>query len=147
MLAVGGDDPVVGAQHRDDAGGDRLLAVIEMQEAADLLLGVELGAFVLEPPDADHAGEQVEHMRAVEMGFVVSSVMLVGLQGRDVALGQAQFARLQQAAHDLAAAGLGQVLAEHDLARRDGRAELLAGMAAQLAFELVEGSKPGFRAT
>jgi hypothetical protein len=48
VFAVGRDDPVAIGQDRDDPGGDRLLPVIEMQEAADLLLRVELGAFVLE---------------------------------------------------------------------------------------------------
>ena len=42
VLAIGGDDAVALLQHRDDADGDRLLAVIEMQKAANLLLRVEL---------------------------------------------------------------------------------------------------------
>ena len=54
MLAVGRDDPVTFLQHRDDADGDRFLAVIKVQEAPDLFLGVELGALVLEAADADH---------------------------------------------------------------------------------------------
>ena len=70
MLAVGRDDPVALLEHRDDADGDRLLAVIEMQEASDLLLGVELGAFVLEPANADHLLQQVEHMRARQARLV-----------------------------------------------------------------------------
>jgi hypothetical protein len=40
-----------------------------MQEAADLLLGVELGAFVLEMADADHALEQVCDMGMGQVGL------------------------------------------------------------------------------
>jgi GTP cyclohydrolase III len=68
VLAVGGDNAVVFAENGDHAHGDRLLAVIEMQEPADLLLGVELGAFVLEMADADHALEQLEHMGMRQVG-------------------------------------------------------------------------------
>lgn len=64
MFAIGRDDPVARLEHRDYADGDRLLSVIEVQEAPDLLLGVELGAFVLEPADADHVLKQVESMRS-----------------------------------------------------------------------------------
>jgi hypothetical protein len=40
MLAVGGDNAIARFQERNDAGGDGLLAVIEVQEAANLLLCV-----------------------------------------------------------------------------------------------------------
>ena len=62
VLAIGGDDPVALLQHRDDADGDRLFAVIEMQEAADLFLRVELRALVLEAADADHLLQQIQRM-------------------------------------------------------------------------------------
>jgi hypothetical protein len=137
VFAIGGDDPVAIGQHRDDPGGDRLFPVIEMQEAADLLLRVKLGAFVLELADADHVSEQVQHMGPVEARFVdhghVSSVSSVEMSP----FGQAKLARLQKAAHDLARAGLGQGLAEHDLARGDGGAELLARMAADGPFQVL----------
>jgi hypothetical protein len=78
VFAIGCDDPVAIGQDRDDPGRDRLLPVIEMQEAADLLLRVKLRAFVLEFADADHVSEQVQNMGPVEMRFVdhghVSSV-------------------------------------------------------------------------
>ena len=35
MLAVGGDDPIALLKDRNDADGDRLLAIVEMKEAAD----------------------------------------------------------------------------------------------------------------
>ena len=62
MLAIGGDDPVARLEHRDDTDRHRLLSVIEMQEASDLLLGVKLGTFVLEPANADHVPQQVERV-------------------------------------------------------------------------------------
>ena len=65
-----------------------------------------------------------------------------------VAFGQAQFARLQQAAHDLAAAGFGQVGAEVDLLRRHRRAEALAARCPSSSRRRAsDGSKPGFSAT
>ena len=54
VLAIGRDDPVALFEHRDDADRDRFLAVVEMHEASDLLLRVELRALVLEAADADH---------------------------------------------------------------------------------------------
>ena len=66
MLAIGRDDPVPLLEHRDHTHGDRLLSVIEVQEASDLFLGVKLRAFVLEPADADHVLQQVERMGSGE---------------------------------------------------------------------------------
>ena len=64
VLAVGCHQPVVCPQCADHAGGDRLLAVIEMQEAADLSRTVEFGTFRLKPADTDHAAQKVQHMVA-----------------------------------------------------------------------------------
>ena len=133
VLAIGGDDPVALFQHRDDADGDRFLAVVEMQKPADLLLRVEFGAFVLEPADADHLLQQIQHVLARQMrlvGWLRSS--LLAFERRNVALRQAELAGLEQAAHDLAAARLRQVLPKRDVLRRDRRAEALARMAEQL---------------
>ena len=49
------------------------------------------------------------------------------LQCGEVAFRQAEFAGAQQAAHDLAAAGLGQVVAEDDLVRCHGRDRAVGG--------------------
>ena len=48
VAAVGGDDVVVGAEDGADAGGDRLLAEVGVQVAADAALAVELDAGLLE---------------------------------------------------------------------------------------------------
>ena len=44
VLAIGGDDRIARLERRHDADRDRLLAVIEVQEASDLLLRVQLDA-------------------------------------------------------------------------------------------------------
>ena len=54
MVAVGGDHPVLRLAQRDQAGADRLLADIQVQEAADLALLVELGSSLLHPADQHH---------------------------------------------------------------------------------------------
>ena len=60
MLAVGRDDRVVGLQRLHRADGDRLLADVEMQEAADLGGAVQLGAFLFEAADAHHLAQELE---------------------------------------------------------------------------------------
>ena len=60
VLAVRRDDGVVRAEHLHHADRDRLLAVVEMQEAADLPGAVELRAAVLELADAQHLAQQVQ---------------------------------------------------------------------------------------
>ena len=66
------------------------------------------------------------------------------LQRGDVALGQAELARLEQAAHDLPAARLRDALDELDLLGRDDRAEPRArACATQLPLELVRGLEAG----
>ncbi len=83
------------------------------------------------------ASSRCEKSRPVEMDLLRS--LLVALQGREIALGQAQLARLEQPAHDLAAARLGQVGAEVDLLGRHRGAEALAGMAEQVAAQRLVG--------
>lgn len=68
MLAVGGHDGVLGRQGLEHSNGHRLLAVVEVQEAANFGGGVELGALLLQPPDADHGMQQVQSMNAVQGG-------------------------------------------------------------------------------
>ena len=60
MVAVGGDDVVVLAQQRAGADGDGLLAVVEMEEAADPALLVDAQAAVLEGADTHHVGVELE---------------------------------------------------------------------------------------
>ena len=54
VLAVSGNHPVILAKNRDHSNRDCLFAVVEVEEAADLLLGVKFGALVLEVANADH---------------------------------------------------------------------------------------------
>ena len=63
VLTVGGDDPVACLEHGNDADCDRFLAIIEMQKAADLFLGIELGANTFKMADADHLPQQFQRMR------------------------------------------------------------------------------------
>ena len=135
MLAIGGDHRVGWRQRLHRTDGDRLLADVEMQEPADLLPLIKLGAFLLEAPDAEHLRAAVSSKCSrVRCGFGAWVSLMTSLsKRRQVALGQAKFAGLQQAAHDLAAARLGQVGAEVDLLGRDRGAEALARVAEELA--------------
>src|SRR5512144_998038 len=54
VLAIGCDNTVALFQDRDDTDSDRFLAIIDMQEPADLFLRVKLNAFAFEATDADH---------------------------------------------------------------------------------------------
>ena len=54
VLAIGRDDGVVRRERLHHADGHGFLADVEVQEAADLLRGVKLDAFLLEAPDAQH---------------------------------------------------------------------------------------------
>src|SRR5690606_1936102 len=46
----------------DRADRDRLLTDVEVEEAADLALRIELGRLLLEAPDAEHLPEQVHEV-------------------------------------------------------------------------------------
>jgi hypothetical protein len=59
MLAIGRDHRVDRRQRLHRTDGDRLLADIEVQKTADLLLLIKLGAFLLEAPDAHHCPQQL----------------------------------------------------------------------------------------
>ena len=54
VVAVGRHDVVIRAERRDGADGHRLLADVEMQEAADLSGGVGACRLLLEAPDEVH---------------------------------------------------------------------------------------------
>ena len=124
VLAIGRDDGVLGRKRLHDADRNRLLAIIEVQKAEDLLRLVQLDAFRLEMPDADHLAQQMMQMGVVETDLGADRrSSLVAFEGGQIAFGKAEFARLQQPAHDLAAAGFRQVGAEVDLLRRHRRAE------------------------
>lgn len=67
MVAVGGDDVVVGAEQRDDARGDGFLADVEVAEATDATDRVHLGAPLFEAALQEHAVQQL----AMQRGIVV----------------------------------------------------------------------------
>ena len=67
VLAIGGDHRILGPDGLHDPDRDRLLAVVEVQKAPDLLRLVQLEALLLEPADADHLLEQMEIVRVVEV--------------------------------------------------------------------------------
>ena len=54
VVAVGGDEVVVGAQEAHRPDPHRFLSDVEVEEAADLPLDVELGAALLEAADEEH---------------------------------------------------------------------------------------------
>jgi hypothetical protein len=60
VLAIRGDDRIVRGERVDGANGDRLLTDVQVQEAADLELAIEIGAPFLEAPDAHHVAQQRE---------------------------------------------------------------------------------------
>ena len=64
MLAIGGHDRILGPEHLHHAHRDRLFAVAQVQEAANLLLLIELRAAILEAADAQHLREQIQHLLA-----------------------------------------------------------------------------------
>jgi hypothetical protein len=73
VVAVGGDDVVVGAQHADRADGHRLLAAVEVAEAADLLVLVEHRRPLFEPADQQHLPQPIQGLVAgddrLDVGF------------------------------------------------------------------------------
>ena len=66
MLPVRGHDGVVGPEGLEDPDGDRLLAHVEVEEAADLLTAAPLDAALLGPADGEHLVEQVQRVLALE---------------------------------------------------------------------------------
>ena len=97
VLAVGGDDRVVRRERLHHADRDSLLADVQVQEAADLRRGVELGALLLEAADAQHlaaAGAARGRVRRRQgtagAGAVGGEALMPSalLQGREIALRQ-----------------------------------------------------------
>jgi hypothetical protein len=60
VLAISRYDGVLGPERLHHADRHCLLAVAQMQEAADLLFAVELNAAILEAADAQHLAQQLE---------------------------------------------------------------------------------------
>src|SRR3990167_3699814 len=54
VLAVGGEDGILGRKRRHDPGGDGLLAYIQMEESPDLPGAIEFGRFLFKSPDPEH---------------------------------------------------------------------------------------------
>jgi hypothetical protein len=70
VLAVGADHRVARPQRLHPAHRHRLLADVEVQEPADLLLLVELGRLLLQPADPQHLGVEVQAVLARREVFV-----------------------------------------------------------------------------
>ena len=81
VLAIGRDHCIRRRKRLHRANGDRLLADVEMQKSADLLLLIKLGAFLLEAADADHRAQQCQQMLARSDAALVAwlSFMATGL--------------------------------------------------------------------
>src|SRR5262249_15726403 len=71
VVAVVGDQVVVGAHLAYGADPDRLLADVEVEEAADLPLDVELGAALLEPSDEQHLAVEGQRLRSIHLSYSV----------------------------------------------------------------------------
>jgi len=67
VIAVRRDDVVIGTEHRDRAGAHRLLADVQVAEAADLAQRIRLGSAFLEPALQEHRAEQLEVQRGVAL--------------------------------------------------------------------------------
>jgi hypothetical protein len=66
VLAIRRNDRIVRRQRLHGADGHRLLSDTKMKEAADLSGAVQLGAFLLETPDAQHLGEERHRVMAIQ---------------------------------------------------------------------------------
>ena len=62
VVAVGRQQVVVRPHRLACAGGDGLLADVQVQKAADLAGGVQLGCFLLEPADQRHLPVQLQQL-------------------------------------------------------------------------------------
>ena len=60
MVAVAGDDLVVGLKNGLDADDDGFLADVEVAEAGDEAHAVELAGLLLEPADQEHVAVKAE---------------------------------------------------------------------------------------
>jgi hypothetical protein len=71
VAAMGGRDPVVVAEVRTHARGDRLLAGVAVDRAPDLVLAEERGGALLEPADRPHHPVQLERGGPVDRHVVL----------------------------------------------------------------------------
>ncbi len=63
VVAIGGDDEIVVAEHPDRTDGDRLLTAVQVAEAADLAAHlVELVRLLFEPADQEHLPQPVDRL-------------------------------------------------------------------------------------
>ena len=100
VVAVVRDDVVVGAQRRIAPTADRLLADVEVQEAADLALARTSRATLLEAPDEEHLTVSFESFVAIHVPPSVSD----DRSAYTVAIGASQRSRGTGARRDRAAA-------------------------------------------
>ncbi len=66
MFTVGRHDGVFRLKRLHRAHGNRFLADIEVDEAANLRRLIQLGAFLFEPANAQHLAQQIERMLTVD---------------------------------------------------------------------------------
>jgi hypothetical protein len=67
VLAISRDDRVLGRERLHRAGRHRLFADVKVQKAVNLAEAVQLSAFLLEAPDAQHLAQ--ERQRMVTLDF------------------------------------------------------------------------------
>ena len=60
VVAIGGDEVIIGPRRRDRAGHDRFLADVEVAEAADFLRLILLTRALLETADQQHRREHLD---------------------------------------------------------------------------------------
>ena len=64
VLAIRGNDVVVGGQRLHHADADRFFTAVEMEKAANLLGAVRFGTLIFETPDQEHAAQLGESVFA-----------------------------------------------------------------------------------
>jgi hypothetical protein len=117
-----------------------LFTDIQMEETANLSGAVEFRRLL---SAADGSIWRQREPCSLVAGDAQSCDARCMLQRRDIALGQPQFARLEQTAHDLAAAGLGQALLKIDFLGRNHRAQPFARMRHDVLLQRIAGFIPG----
>ena len=85
VVAVGGDRRIAGLERVLDADGDRLLADVQVAEAADQAHAVELAGLLLEASDQEHVAVVGQQQLAVMGRRPVGYVVLAG-DGDDLPL-------------------------------------------------------------
>ena len=67
MVAIAGNDVIVGTDRRYRADGDRFLADVEMTEAANLSHAVSLGALLFEASNQQHLAKKPDEGFSIEI--------------------------------------------------------------------------------